>query len=45
MIKDTYLLPNTAQCYRNLGLEVPRTALKRYRLIVRTTDKQLKGKH
>ena len=39
MIKDTCLLPNAAQCYQNLGLEVPRIAPKRYRLIARTTDK------
>ena len=45
MIKDTSLLPNAAQCCQNLGLEVPRTAPKRYRLIARTTDKQHKRKH
>ena len=43
MIKDTCLFPNAAQCYQNLGLEVPRTAPERYRLIVRTTDKQHKA--
>ena len=43
MIKDTCLLPNAAQCCRNLGLEVPRTAPEWYQLIARTIDKQHKA--
>ena len=43
MIKDTCLLPNAAQCCRNLGLEVLRTTPERYRLIARSTDKQHKA--
>ena len=43
MIKDTCFIPNAAQCCRNLGLEVTRTAPEHYQLIARTTDKQYKG--
>ena len=43
MINDTCLLLAAAQCILAPGLDVPRPAPQRYRLIARTTDKQHKA--